>query len=167
MPREEDSVEIGREDRKSTATSSCARIGLNTFQLQTNIQELVKKLEALNITTFKESHIEYALRSVVSGGNADKAVELLQLFRDTIAGEIKPVDPTITMLGAVNREMVTCYIDSLLFAMFARLDSFESILSVEWPDPATNTLAIIIRFWVNMLRTGRLITTDIVSFAAL
>lgn len=65
------------------------------------------------------------------------------------------------MIGAVNREFVTCYIDSLLFAMFARLDSFESILSVEFTDPAANTLAIIIRFWVNMLRTGRLITTDI------
>jgi hypothetical protein len=85
------------------------------------------------------------------------------LFRDTTAGEIKSVDPTIKMLGAVNREMVTCYIDSLLFAMFARLDSFESILSVEFPDHNTNTLANVIRFWVNMLRTGRLVTTDIVG----
>jgi len=59
--------------------------------------------------------------------------------------------------------MVTCYIDSLLFAMFARLDSFESILSVEFQDPATNQLAILLRFWVNMLRTGKLITVDIVK----
>ena len=103
------------------------------------------------------------MRSVVTNGNVEKAIELLNLFGDTISGDIKPIDPEVTMVGAVNREMVTCYIDSLLFAMFARLDSFESILSVEWPDPATNTLVIIIRFWVNMLRTGRLITTDIVS----
>jgi hypothetical protein len=116
----------------------------------------------LNVTTFKDSHIEYALRSVVTGGDVDKAVDFILLFRDTISGEIKPIDPTIKMLGAVNREMVTCYIDSLLFAMFARLDSFESILSVEFPDNNTNTLANVIRFWVNMLRTGRLVTTDIV-----
>jgi len=107
------------------------------------------------------------LRSVVTGGNPEKALELLQLFSDTISGEIKPIDPKVTMVGAVNREMVTCYIDSLLFAMFARLDSFDPIISVEWPDAATNTLAIIIRFWVNMLRTGRLVTTDIVSLHAL
>jgi hypothetical protein len=135
--------------------------------LQTNIQDVIKKLESLNITTFKDSQIEYALRSVVTGGHPEKALELLQLFSDTISGEIKPINPKVEMVGAVNREMVTCYIDSLLFAMFARLDSFDPIISVEWPDAATNTLAIIIRFWVNMLRTGRLVTTDIVSLHAL
>jgi hypothetical protein len=134
----------------------------NRAQLQSNIQEVGKRLEALNVTGFKDSHIEYALRSLVTAGDVDKAVDFILLFRDTISGEIKPIDPTIKMLGAVNREMVTCYIDSLLFAMFARLDSFESILSVEFPDNNTNTLANIIRFWVNMLRTGRLVTTDIV-----
>jgi len=72
-----------------------------------------------------------------------------------------PIDPTVAMVGAVNREMVTCYIDSLLFGMFARLDSFESIVYISYPDPATNTLAILLRFWVNMLRSGLLITTDI------
>jgi hypothetical protein len=135
----------------------------NRAQLQYSVQEVAKRLDALNVTTFKDSQIEYALRSAVTSGDVDKAVDFMLLFRDTTAGEIKSVDPTIKMLGAVNREMVTCYIDSLLFAMFARLDSFESILSVEFPDHNTNTLANVIRFWVNMLRTGRLVTTDIVG----
>jgi hypothetical protein len=59
--------------------------------------------------------------------------------------------------------MVSCYIDSLLFSMFARVDSFESMLCVEFPDPTTNNLAVLIRFWVNMLRTGKLITIDLVK----
>jgi hypothetical protein len=127
-------------------------------------QDIVKRLEALKITAFKESHIEYALRSSSARGNVDKAFDLLVLFHETVSGQLIKADPNIHMLGAENREMVTCYLDSLLFAMFARLDSFESVLSVEFPDVATNTLATILRFWVNMLRTGRLITTDIVSF---
>jgi hypothetical protein len=128
------------------------------------MQDIIKRLEALKITNFKESHIEYALRSSSARGNADKAFDLLVLFHETVTGQLAKSDPTVHMLGAENREMVSCYLDSLLFAMFARLDSFESILSVEFPDAATNTLATILRFWVNMLRTGRLITTDIVSF---
>jgi hypothetical protein len=68
------------------------------------------------------------------------------------------------MVGAVNRQNVTCYIDSLLFAMFGRLDSFEVILSPESAtDHGRKELATILRLWVNMLRTGKLITTDIVS----
>ena len=103
------------------------------------------------------------MRSSSARGNPDKAFDLLVLFHETVSGQLIKSDPTIRMLGAENREMVSCYLDSLLFAMFARLDSFESVLSVEFPDAATNTLATILRFWVNMLRTGRLITTDIVK----
>jgi hypothetical protein len=67
------------------------------------------------------------------------------------------------MVGAVNRSNVTCYIDSLLFAMFSRLDSFEVILSPESAtDHALKELATILRLWVNMLRSGKLITIDIV-----
>jgi hypothetical protein len=87
------------------------------------------------------------------------------LLHDTSAGDLRAVDPDVRMIGAENRDMVTCYIDSLLFAMFARMDSFESILSVEFPDHATNTLAHALRYWVNMLRSGRLITTDIVCLS--
>ena len=75
---------------------------------------------------------------------------------------MRKYNPATTMLGAENREFVTCYLDSLLFAMFARMDSFEGILSGDGPDPATNTLATVLRLWVNMLRSGKLITTDIV-----
>ena len=75
---------------------------------------------------------------------------------------MRKYDSTTKMLGAENREFVTCYIDSLLFAMFARMDSFEGILAGDGPDPTTRTLATVLRLWVNMLRAGQLITTDIV-----
>lgn len=60
---------------------------------------------------------------------------------------------------------VTCYLDSVLFAMFSRLDFFEAILYKPFTDhnDPRRKLAIILRLWVNMLRSGKLITTDIVS----
>jgi len=64
------------------------------------------------------------------------------------------------MLGAENRGAVTCYLDSLLFAMFAKLESFECMLKHEIDDPAAMRLAALLRLWVNMLRTGKLIEAD-------
>jgi len=67
------------------------------------------------------------------------------------------------MLGAINRNMVTCYLDALLFAMFARLDSFEAMLYDEFEDEPRKKLAAVLRLWVNFLRTGKLIRVDFVS----
>jgi hypothetical protein len=93
----------------------------------------------------------------------DKAFEMVVLFQESVEGIIKPYDPSIHMLGAENRENVTCYLDALLFAMFARLGSFEPILYKNFDDEPLRRLSTLIRLWVNMLRTGKLIQTDVVS----
>lgn len=85
------------------------------------------------------------------------------LFEDSVEGILRDYNPTVKLLGAENRENVTCYLDALLFAMFARLDSFEAMLFDEFPEENRKKLAAILRFWVNMLRSGKLITTDIVG----
>lgn len=93
----------------------------------------------------------------------DKAISLLLLLEDSIEGIIRSYTPYTKLLGAENRRGVTCYLDALLFAMFARLDCFEGILYKTFNDEPRRKLAILLRFWVNLLRTGKLITTDIVS----
>ncbi|KAK9458861.1 ubiquitin carboxyl-terminal hydrolase-domain-containing protein [Lipomyces oligophaga] len=67
------------------------------------------------------------------------------------------------MQGAENLKGVTCYLDSLLFAMYARLESFEPILCQIPADDPLRSLATIIRLWVNLLRAGKLITTDVTA----
>lgn len=68
------------------------------------------------------------------------------------------------MLGAVNRGSVTCYLDSLFFAMFARFDAFERMLKrIEFDNEPRQKLATLMRLWVNLLRSGELIQTDTVS----
>lgn len=93
----------------------------------------------------------------------DRAYELVLLFQQSVEGIIKPYNPNITMRGAENRFNVTCYLDALLFAMFARLESFEPILYTAFDDEPRRRLATLIRLWVNMLRSGMLIQTDIVG----
>lgn len=48
--------------------------------------------------------------------------------------------------------------------MFCKLDAFECMLKNKFPegDPKAK-LANLLRVWVNLLRTGKLIRTDLVS----
>jgi hypothetical protein len=95
----------------------------------------------------------------------DEAYDLLVLANESLEGELKDYNPHVAMLGAINRNMVTCYLDALLFAMFARLDSFEAILYDNFEDEPRRKLAAVLRLWVNLLRTGRLIRVELVSHA--
>jgi len=83
------------------------------------------------------------------------------LLEETYEGIVRPFDPNTRLLGAENRESVTCFLDALLFGMFARLDSFEAMLYESFEDPQRRKLAGFLRLWVNLLRSGRLITKDV------
>ena len=118
------------------------------------------RIRSIGITTLDEQNFSYALQS--TNGDVDKAISLLLLLEDSIEGIIRSYTPHTKLLGAVNRQGVTCYLDALLFAMFARLDCFEAILYKSFNDEPRRRLVILLRYWVNMLRSGRLITTDVV-----
>ena len=95
-------------------------------------------------------------------GDRKKAEEVLNLLDYAEKRIVLPADPSRKGLGAVNRDGVTCWLDSLLFAMFGYLDNFEPMLLREFSDEPRERLALMLRLYVNLLRTGRLITTDIV-----
>jgi hypothetical protein len=109
----------------------------------------------------RDSQILYALRSDFSHGDTDLAFDLLMAISNSSEGLIADYDPNIKLMGAVNRERVTCFLDAVLFALFSRLDSFEAILYNTFDDVARSRLALLLRLWVNLLRCGKLITTDI------
>lgn len=124
------------------------------------IKTLERRVSNLGITELNEKHLTYALQH--TQGDVEKAFEFLLLIEDSIEGIIKGYSPSTKLLGAENREGVTCYLDALLFAMFARLDCFEGILYKRFNDEARGKLSVLLRLWVNMLRSGKFITTDIV-----
>ncbi|KAF1957657.1 cysteine proteinase [Byssothecium circinans] len=123
------------------------------------VKILVHRLRANGITVLGEEHAEHALYWCPD--DLDATYDLLVLVNESIEGELKDYNPNVIMQGSINRNNVTCYLDSLLFAMFARLDSFEAMLYDEFNDEPRKKLAAVLRLWVNLLRTGRLIRTDL------
>ncbi|ETN40415.1 uncharacterized protein HMPREF1541_04692 [Cyphellophora europaea CBS 101466] len=109
----------------------------------------------------RDSTILWTLHSRVAEGNDDLAYNFLLAISDASEGIISPYNPTTRLRGAVNRQSVTCYLDSTLFAMFSRLGSFEAMLYNTFADLARQKLSFLLRLWVNMLRTGQLITVDV------
>lgn len=113
--------------------------------------------------TMVEANARYAIRLTASQGQKDgeAAFRLLMLLQETYEGIVQPFVPSTKLLGALNRNSVSCYLDALLFAMFARLDSYEAMLYDNYEDIPRRRLAGSLRLWVNMLRKGLLITTDV------
>lgn len=109
----------------------------------------------------KDGQIIWALRSIAAAGDVDAAYGLLIAMSDASEGIVTSYDPRTKLLGAQNRQGVTCYLDATLFSMFSRLDSFEAMLYNSFDDISRNKLGFVLRLWVNLLRSGRLITTDI------
>lgn len=121
-----------------------------------------KTLDDMDIHEISNEYLLFALRSKYAAGNPEKALEILLLHQRSESGTILAYDPNVHMVGAENRGNVTCYLDALLFAMFAKLEAFECMLKNDLPDEPKRNLAALIRLWVNMLRTGKLIHTDLV-----
>ena len=109
----------------------------------------------------RDAQILWTLRSFFATHNVEAAYRLLHAMSDASEGIVQPYDPRTKMLGAQNRQAVTCYLDATLFSMFSRLDSFEAMLYNTFDDLPRNKLAFLLRLWVNLLRSGRLITTDL------
>lgn len=97
-------------------------------------------------------------------GDAKATADFINIEQKSAAGTIVPYNPAVNMLGAENRGGVTCYLDALLFSMFCKIDAFECMLKTEFPsgDPKTK-LVNLLRVWVNLLRSGKLINVDLVS----
>lgn len=121
-----------------------------------------------------QDNVLAAYESKYASKDINKAAEVLLYFLNASYNKISPITHNVPiangetvrayhkLLGADNRNAVTCYLDTLMFSMFARLNDFEPILKRSFPDSATlDNLSIFIRMYVNMLRDGKHITPDI------
>ncbi|KAF1933757.1 ubiquitin C-terminal hydrolase family protein [Didymella exigua CBS 183.55] len=163
-----DSSDHVREQRKSgqPASSDLYKIFTNEDAKTTvdrdaakNVTMLLSRLQSVGITSMGTEQAEHALAWYPD--DIDQAYDVLVLANESIEGELKDYDPNVKMVGAINRNMVTCYLDALLFAMFARLDAFEAMLFDNFDDEPRKKLAATLRLWVNLLRTGRLVKVEL------
>lgn len=126
------------------------------------IDEVQALLERLNITNVSSEHIRDIMATKFADGDPKRTADFIDIEQKAQAGIIVSYDPSVHMVGAENRESVTCYLDALLFAMFSKLDAFECMLKTDFTleDPRYK-LVNLLRIWVNMLRSGKLIRTDL------
>lgn len=130
-------------------------------QVQAQIEEIQRQLTEMGLKNISNQSIRYCLQSYYAAGDTQRAIELVQIHEKSMAGELIPYDPNVRMLGAENRGNVSCYLDALLFAMFAKLEPYECMLKNDLPGEAQQELAAWLRLWVNMLRSGKMIHIDL------
>ena len=149
-----------RELEKKVMISCLRRLGLG-FLILPKVKDTQDLLLKTGITKYREQDITFVLKSSYIGGDALKAADSLILLRESEEGIVKTYNPKLKLKGAVNLNGVSCYLDSILFAMLGRLESFEAMLYNSFEDAKRNDLAILIRLWVNTIREGKLVEADL------
>ncbi|CAK7222934.1 hypothetical protein SCUCBS95973_005004 [Sporothrix curviconia] len=145
---------------KSEASKQAAKEEQEKERVDANVEIIANRCDELKFHNISRDHIRFALLSKYSEGDVDSAIDLIRLQQQAFSGVLLPYNPNVEMVGAENREFVTCYLDALLFAMYAKLEAFDCMLKNEQLDENQRNLAALIRLWVNMLRSGKLIRTD-------
>ncbi|OAA54214.1 ubiquitin hydrolase family protein [Cordyceps fumosorosea ARSEF 2679] len=126
------------------------------------VEEIRRHLDELNITNVSNEHIKDILGTAFVNGGAKQTAEFISIEQKSVAGTIVPYNRHVQMLGAENRGGVTCYLDALLFSMFCKMDAFECMLKTEFPAGDTKAkLVNLLRVWVNLLRSGKLVKVDL------
>jgi hypothetical protein len=98
-------------------------------------------------------------------GNPQRAVNLALALRDAEDLILIEAHAGNLMQGVENMSGATCYLDALLFAMYARtIPLFDALLYQNRAEAYEATrLAVSMRLFVNLLRSGHLITGDLVD----
>ncbi|KAF7558644.1 hypothetical protein G7046_g5524 [Stylonectria norvegica] len=141
-----------------------AKAGAEEEKDAARIEEVLRRLDELNITDVSADHITDIMATDYAEGDPERTVQFIDIEQKSASGVVIPYDPNIEMVGAENRGNVTCYLDALLFAMFSKLTAFECMLNNEFPpEDSRHKLVTLLRLWVNMLRTGKLVHTDLTA----
>lgn len=129
----------------------------------------VKSFFLLEMPQPSTNQVVALLKLPFTNGDVVRTYTLIRFFQLSESGYFITNDgfdrlgATIEFAGAENWENVMCYMDALLFLMFANLESFEPILFVlnQHANPLVHQLSGLLRVYVNLMRSGNLITTDI------
>ncbi|ESZ93561.1 hypothetical protein SBOR_6044 [Sclerotinia borealis F-4128] len=124
------------------------------------IEHLRQLLQNEGRNDVNDEQILFCLNSKFAKGDAVKAHSFLVVIQESLSGIVYPYNPLTRMLGAEN-PTATCWLDSLLCALFSVPTQFQELLSQSYEDPSKQKLIQLIRLWVNLLRKGILIEVAI------
>ncbi|CAG8670716.1 33959_t:CDS:2, partial [Racocetra persica] len=122
-------------------------------QLRTYLEELGHPLDTIQLEKLLE-------------GNSWNVMEVADFCEDLIEAEdglVSDIRKDVIMLGSENDRFTSCYIDSLMFAMFAKTRSFDGLLFIQPEGINVRTLQTNLRLFVNRLRKGKHINAYMVK----
>ncbi|KAI8336863.1 hypothetical protein EDC96DRAFT_568326 [Choanephora cucurbitarum] len=132
-------------------------------------QEQSNKITSL--ATFAEQHFDIQLSSdilenILEANDWDSKRSIADLVDYEEASHGILISPKLDqpLLGAENDRGTSCYIDSLLFAMFVSNTTFDPLLTYDIDQDNKIKLQTLFRLFVNKLRKGRLIHADTVHW---
>ncbi|ORY80481.1 ubiquitin carboxyl-terminal hydrolase-domain-containing protein [Protomyces lactucae-debilis] len=136
----------------------------HSAQLDLAIAQVISALEQRGLH-YDPSRCRTLLMGRFCHGDPGRAVNLALALRDAEDLILVEAHAGTLLQGVENLSGTTCYLDALLFAMFARtVPLFDALLYQDRSDvPEATRLAVNLRLFVNLLRTGHLITGDLVS----
>ncbi|KAJ2752932.1 hypothetical protein GGI19_003490 [Coemansia pectinata] len=120
---------------------------------------------ARQLDTFALNRMEVAEYLSRTRWDADAAIQRIQILYLTRVGVLYDIDPRIQICGAVNSGGTTCYIDSLLMALFGAQSSCDGLLYMrgDLGSEAANQLQAVCRLVVNYLRAGELVDASLIE----
>ncbi|KAJ2881370.1 hypothetical protein H4R27_004130 [Coemansia aciculifera] len=120
---------------------------------------------ARQLDTFALNRMEVAEYLSRTRWDADTAIQRIQILYLTRVGVLYDIDPRIQICGAVNSGGTTCYIDSLLMALFGAQSSCDGLLYMrgDLGSEAANQLQAVCRLVVNYLRAGELVDASLIE----
>lgn len=119
------------------------------------VPKIASELRRVGLVVPDET-IKRVLHGRYADGNPDKALDLLVMIEDSndgIVARIKP-DAETKLVGAENHGGTTCYLDTLFFAMFAKIDAFEVVLESFCLHPSNMKVSYWLSFMRNSLTIG-------------
>ncbi|CAG8546244.1 2252_t:CDS:2 [Diversispora eburnea] len=122
-------------------------------QLRTYLEELGHPLETTQIEVLLETN----------DWNVAEVAEYCKDLCEAEEGLIADLQKNDVMIGAENDQNTSCYIDSLLFAMFARTQSFDGMLFAQPENTKVRDLQTHLRLFVNRLRMGKFMSAYMIK----
>ncbi|CAJ0922878.1 2652_t:CDS:10 [Entrophospora sp. SA101] len=134
-----------------------------TSEQENKIDQLKTFLEGIGSPLENEQ-----LQKLLKANNWDvsEVANYYKSLADAEEGLIADVKKGVIMTGSENDRSTSCYIDSLLFAMFARIQSFDGLLYMQAGETNAKILQTHLRLFVNRLRTGELINEYMVKVSS-
>lgn len=132
----------------------------NDIEQESKIDQLSTYLEELG-HPLDTSQIEKLLE--LNAWNVREVAEHFSDLGEAEEGIMVDIQKDIVMLGCENDRMTSCYIDSVLFTMFARTQSFDGLLFVQAEGVNARVLQTHLRLFVNRLRSGKFINSYMIK----